>query len=144
MTGPADQRLAEALRAEHAAIFGYGLIGAHLDGAALGLVAQVEAAHRDRRDALLLRLTSRGAPAPAAELAYTVPFAVTDRASALRLAVTIEERTAAVWRAALPQTVREERSFTLDALTDCALRAVRLRLAAGLSPATAVLPGAQT
>ncbi len=142
MTGTGDERLAAAIAAEHAAIFGYGPAGAHLEGAELDLAVQAEAAHRARRDALLLLLTGRGVTAPAAAPAYALPFQVTDRAAALKLAVTIEERTAAVWRAALPDTTGDDRSLALDALTDCALRAVRFRRAAGVAPATVAMPGA--
>lgn len=137
-----DERLADALRAEHAAIFGYGPAGARLDGPALELVKASEAAHRARRDALVLRLTARSAPVPAAEPAYALPFPVTDRAAALRLAVALEERAAAVWRQVLPETSGEARALALDALTDCALRAVRFRATAGVTPVTTALPGA--
>jgi len=40
------------LVAEHAAIFGYGPIGARLDASTVPLALQAEAAHRGRRDAL--------------------------------------------------------------------------------------------
>lgn len=136
----ADERLAAALAAEHAAIFGYGAVGARLDASTVGLAQQAEAAHRSRRDALVMRLTGRGAPAPAAEPAYTVP-ALADQAAALRLAVTIEERTAALWRAALLETAGDDRRIAVDALTDSAVRAVRFRRAAGVSPATVPFPG---
>ena len=59
-----------------------------------------EAAHRDRRDALITRLAATATPPPA-EPAYATPFPVTDRASALRLAVAVEDATAAAWRSVL-------------------------------------------
>jgi hypothetical protein len=136
-----EERLGAALVAEHAAIFGYGAVGARLDGATVALAQQAEAAHRSRRDALVLRLVSRGASAPAAEPAYGLPAPVTDQASALRLAVTIEERTAAIWRAALLDTTAEDRRIAVDALIDCAVRATRIRRAAGLTPSTVAFPG---
>jgi hypothetical protein len=137
----ADERLAAALVAEHAAIFGYGAAGARLDATTVGLAQQAEAAHRTRRDAIVMRLTGRGAPAPAAEPAYALPFPVVDQASALRLAVSIEDRTAAVWRAALLDTTAGERRLAVDALIDCAVRATRLRKAAGITPSTIAFPG---
>lgn len=140
---PADERLSAALAAEHAAIFGYGLVGARLDQATVALAAQAELAHRSRRDALLVRLAARGVNPPAAEPAYQPPNAVTDQASALQLAITIEERTAAVWRAALLQTDGDDRKLALDALVDCAVRATRVRRAAGRTPATVPFPGRQ-
>lgn len=134
--------LADALAAEHAAIWGYGVVGAHLTGAAQNLARQCEAAHRDRRDALLERLTSAGSTPPAAAPGYALPFPVTDQASALRLAVEIEERTATVWRGTLADLNADARRDPLSALTDCALRALRWRRTAGQSPVTVPLPGA--
>lgn len=132
--------LNDALAGEHAAIFGYGVLGAHLSGPALVLARQAEAAHRARRDALLVRL-ALASPAPAAaDLAYALPFEVIDQASALRLAVGIEERTGDVWKAALADTAGDDRHRALDALTDCALRAARFRRVNGQTPGTVPLP----
>jgi hypothetical protein len=136
-----DERFADALRAEHAAIYGYGVVGAHLDGATVPLAVQAEAAHRTRRDALVIRLAARGLTPPPAEPVYALPATITDQATALRLAVLIEERTAAVWRTVLPETAGEERAAALDALTDCAVRATRLRRASGTAPVTVPFPG---
>ncbi len=135
------ERLATTLVAEHAAIFGYGAVGARLDPATVPHALQAEAAHRTRRDALLLALDARGASAPVAQPAYTLPFPVTDQASALRLAVTIEERTAAAWRAALLDTTADDRKLAVEALIDCAVRATRLRRLAGVTPSTVAFPG---
>lgn len=132
--------LDDALAGEHAAIFGYGALGAYLRGASLALAQQAEAAHRARRDLLLVRLASASPPAPAAEPAYTLPFPVTDEASALRLATGVEERTGDVWKAALADVGGDDRKLALDALTDCALRAARFRRATGQTPGTVPLP----
>ena len=132
--------LADALAGEHAAIYGYGVLGAHLTGPALELARQAEAAHRTRRDSLLVRLASATPAPPAADPAYALPFPVTDQASALRLAVGIEERTGDVWRATLADAGGDDRKRALDALTDCALRAARFRRASGQSPGTVPLP----
>ena len=132
--------LNDALAGEHAAIFGYGVLGAHLTGPALALARQAEAAHRSRRDALLISMASASPAPPAAALAYTLPFPVNDQASALRLATGIEERTGEVWKAVLPGGGGDDRRRALDALTDCALRAARFRRAAGQAPGTVPLP----
>lgn len=134
-------RLIDAVRAEHAAIYGYGALGARLDQATVALAVQAEAAHRQRRDALLVRLISAGVTPPPVEPAYALPAPVTDKASALRLAVLLEERTAVVWRAALPDTAGDDRKLALDALVDCAVRATRARRAAGVNPVTVPFPG---
>jgi hypothetical protein len=137
-----DEALGTALAAEHAAVYAYGVLGARLTGHARGDAVSAEAAHRARRDALLLRLARRGAAAPVAAPAYALPFPVTDAASALRLAVLVEERAAAAWRAAVPATGREDRTTAVAALTDCAVRAARWRLLARPgTPATVPFPG---
>lgn len=142
MADKGDPLLVAALRAEHAAIFAYGSIGAKLSGAARQLATETEAAHRQRRDSLLLRLAAKGVQTPTADPAYALPFPITDQGAALRLAIAMEEATGRVWRPALAATVGEERKLTLDAVTDCALRATRFRRAAGVNPATVALPGA--
>jgi hypothetical protein len=131
-----------ALAGEHAAIFGYGVVGAHLTGALLTQGRQAETAHRNRRDALLEALAATGATPPAADPVYALPFPVTDQASAVKLAQQIEERTGALWRAVLPAGSTNQRRTALDALTDSALRAARWRRAAGQQPGTVALPGA--
>jgi hypothetical protein len=141
MTTP-DTALGTALAAEHAAVYAYGVLGARLPAGARTEAAAAETAHRSRRDVLLRRLAGSGAtPAPAAP-AYTLPFPVTNAATALRLAVLVEERTAAAWRAVVPASGRADRTTALTALTDCAVRAARWRHRAepGASP-TVPFPG---
>jgi len=91
-----------ALTAEYAAIWAYGPIGVRLNGPAQEAARDAEAAHRRRRDELVLHLTDAGNSLPADQAGYTLPFPVTDQPSALRLAVDIEERTAAFWPPTVP------------------------------------------
>ena len=132
--------LADALRAEYAAIYGYGVVGPYLSEAHAAAGKEAEETHRQRRDTLLEQLAEASAAPPAAEAAYRLPFPVTDAAAAVKLAVHLEEGCAEAWRAALPVTTGEQRKFALDALIDCAVRATRWRVAAGL-PATVPFPG---
>ncbi|WNM40545.1 ferritin-like domain-containing protein [Micromonospora halotolerans] len=141
-SGPA-QALGDALAAEYAAIWAYGVIGVHLTEAARSAARAAEAAHRSRRDALVLQLSSGGGQIPADRAGYALPYPVTDRASALKLAVEVEERTAGHWRAALAHTTGADRNRALAALTDCALRATRWRRTAGVTPVTVPFPGRQ-
>ena len=135
-----DDRFAAALEAEHAAIFGYGAVGGHAAGD-VGLAQAAELAHRGRRDALIVRLSSKGVAVPPAQAVYSLPFPVTDLASALRLAVVLEERCAAIWRLALPDTTGDERKLALDALVDCATRAAAFKRASSTTPVTVPFPG---
>ncbi|GAB3801653.1 ferritin-like domain-containing protein [Micromonospora zhanjiangensis] len=137
----AHERLAAAFAAENAASYAYGLIGVRLTGTAARDARDAEASHRARRDALVDPLTAGGATPPPAAPAYALPFPVTDPAGALRLAVEIEQRTAAVWRAALPGTTGDQRTAALNGLIDCAVRATRWRRAAGATPVTVPFPG---
>jgi hypothetical protein len=134
------EALGAALVAEHAAIYGYDVLGPHLSGGPLAQAQAAETAHRARRDDLLVRLTNAGAKPPAPSVAYALPFPVTDAASAQRLAVQLEERTAAIWRVALGPTADADRKLALDALVDTALRAARWRRLTGTQPGTVALP----
>jgi hypothetical protein len=137
----AEQALGAALTAEYAAIFAYGPIGVRLGDAARKAAREAEAAHRGRRDELVLRLSSAGGTVPADLAGYALPYPVTDEASALRLAVEVEERTAGYWRAALAAATGAERARALAALTDCAVRATRWRRTARRTPLTVPFPG---
>jgi hypothetical protein len=138
---PADERLVAALQAEHAAIYGYGVLGPKLDGGTVAQARNADNAHRARRDALIVRLAGAGVTPPPTAASYQLPFTVTDRASALKLAVLLEDRTAAQWRLALPPTAGDVRKIVLDALIDCTTRAIGFRKAAGLTPLVPVFPG---
>jgi hypothetical protein len=133
--------LGRALLAEYAAIYGYGVVGAHLNNANLDAAREAESAHRGRRDTLLLRLSRQNATPPAAPAAYALPFPVTDKGSALRLAVELEDGTARSWHDVLGVTTGDDRSLALNSLTDCAVRATRWRRSAGISPLTLTFPG---
>ena len=140
-----NPQLAGALAAEEAAIYGYGLIGANLAGDTDRAEARrAEAAHRARRDVLVSRLDQLEASAAPAPAGYDLPFPVTDRASALRLAIHIEDGVAQAWRAALPATTGDDRSTSLAALTDAAVQATRWRRLAGVTPLTMPFPGRPT
>ena len=50
-----------ALAAEHAAVYGYGVVGAHLDNAGKATARDAEQAHRNRRDAIADRIIAASA-----------------------------------------------------------------------------------
>lgn len=101
MTTSDQQALTDALSAEYAAVYAYGIIAAFANHDRDRLVAESTAAHRARRDATIDTLKSLGANAPAPAAAYTTPFVVDDPIPAAKLAVTVESDTAAVWRSAV-------------------------------------------
>ncbi len=104
------QALQAALAAEHAAIYGYGVLGAMLSGAGQATALTDWRLHQEARDTLQAMITRLGATPVAASAAYELPFAVDDTRSARRLAATLED---GVTRAYLG----------LVAVTDPALRA---------------------
>jgi hypothetical protein len=117
------------LHAEHAACYGYGVLGGVLAGAdsrgtddQLATAAYIE--HRARRDELSDLVDGLGAEPAAAEPAYATPFAVRTTESCRRLARVLEDRCASVYAYALSQTKGDTRRFLLDALTGCAERTV--------------------
>jgi Domain of unknown function (DUF4439) len=141
MTFNQPAALGAGLTAEHAAIFGYGIVGAHLAGELQNVARQVEAAHRDRRDTVALRIAAAGGTPEPAAAAYALPFPVTDAASAMKLAVALEEGAAGAWRKATGLTTGEERKLALEALMASAVQATHWRVAAGITPVTVPFPG---
>lgn len=89
--------LQEVLAAEHAVIYGYGVVGAHLRGAARRRAAGELARHRSQRDALAVQLWELGADPVQTAPAYELPRPVTSSDGARDLAALLESRLAAVW-----------------------------------------------
>lgn len=141
MTKLAQRRLQEALEAEHAAVYGYDIVGVHLTGAQQERAKADAKAHRELRNTLTVKLSARHrTPRPAAP-AYALPYRVSHPADALRLALTLEERAAGVWELCLGDLHGADRRLALDALTNCALRALRWRQTIGTEPVTEAFPG---
>jgi hypothetical protein len=87
--------LAAVLAAEDAAVYAYGVIGAQGSAASQAAALTALAAHAGQRDAVAAVL-ERAHRTPAPEVpGYRLPFAVTDDASARRLAAAIETALAA-------------------------------------------------
>jgi len=135
-------QLAAALAAEEAAIYAYGTLGVKLAGDSYLIEARAaEAAHRGRRDVLVSRLSALQASTAPAPAGYELPFEVTDRESALKLAIQIEDGVAQAWRAVLPVSEKTDRATALNALIDAAVRATRWRRLGEVTPATMAWPG---
>ncbi len=140
--GPEQQALVDALRAEHAAIFAYGIVAAYSNPTRAGQIAADTAAHRARRDATIDALTAAAVAAPPTEPGYTVPFPVTEPTAAIRLAVEVEEDTATAWLSVIERAQSEStRATAVDALTESAVRAANWRAVLGVAPPTVAFPG---
>jgi ferritin-like protein len=133
-----NAQLTAALAAEEAAIYAYGVIGVNFDSNGERAEARTaEQAHRQRRDYLVTALTQP----PASPAGYELPFPVTDRADALKLAIQVEDGVAQAWRPVLPVTTSTDRTTALSALVDAAIRATRWRRLARVTPVTLPFPG---
>jgi hypothetical protein len=136
--------LQAALAAEHAALWAYGLVAAYDPKAAAAVTAAITS-HQNTRDVAANLIVQGGATPVGPDPAYTTPHAVTDAATALALALTIESDCAAAWRSVAGHTDDSTlRGTALSALTDCAMRMVSWRQAAGDKTVTIPFPGAPT
>ncbi len=140
--GQEQQALVDALRAEHAAIFAYGIVAAYSNPARASQIGADTAAHRARRNATVDALSAANVTAPGAEAGYTIPFPVTDPTTAVQLAVAVETDTAVAWRSVIERARSEAtRAAAVDALTESALRAANWRAVLGVAPPTVAFPG---
>ncbi|MEV5240198.1 ferritin-like domain-containing protein [Streptomyces cinnamoneus] len=114
-----------ALAAEHAAVYGYGVVGGRVDDAREAEAREGYDAHRARRDAMIRAVRDLGAEPGAAAAAYALPFPVPDAAAAVRLAAELENRVAAVYADLVRAATGGLRGEAAAALREAAVRAVR-------------------
>src|SRR5262249_51813379 len=93
---PELEALQAVLSAEHAAVYGYGVVGGRVAEERRAEAQTAYDAHRARRDALVRKVRDLGGDPVAASAAYALPFPVADSAAAVRLAAELEERVAGV------------------------------------------------
>jgi hypothetical protein len=115
------------LAGEHAAIYGYGVVGAHLTGTARARARVAYDVHRARREQLVGMLAQRNAPAVPAAAAYALPRPVVTPEDAKVLATELEERLAAVWVDAVGLLTGDLRQFAARTVQDAAVRAATWR-----------------
>jgi len=116
-----------ALAAEHAAVYGYGIVGALLAGGAQSHARASWAAHQVARDNLITLLTKLGATPVAASPAYQLPFAVTNANAAKQLAAALEDGVTRAYLAVVAVTDPTLRTFAAQAMQTSANRAVSWR-----------------
>jgi hypothetical protein len=119
--------LQAALAAEHAAVYGYGVVGGRVAEERRAEARAAYDAHRARRDALAREVRDLGAEPVAASAAYALPFPVADPAAAVRLAAELEERVAGVYSDLVRAAGGARRREAAGALREAAVRAVRWR-----------------
>ena len=117
------QALQAALAAEDAAIFGYPVAGAHLSGSRKTAAVQDWTEHNEARDTLTAMISALGATPAAAQAFYQLPFAVTDAASAAKLAAYLEEGVTRAYLGLVAVSDRRLRTFGALAMQGPAERA---------------------
>ncbi|WP_184579881.1 ferritin-like domain-containing protein [Streptomyces zagrosensis] len=131
-SGPATARRAlqamqAALAAEHAAVYGYGVVGGRIEDQRLAEAREGLTAHRARRDALDRAVRALEGEPVSSAAAYALPFPVPDVAAAARLAGELEARVCAVYADLVRATDGATRREAAAALREAAVRAVRWR-----------------
>ncbi|MFI7412289.1 ferritin-like domain-containing protein [Streptomyces sp. NPDC049627] len=119
--------LQAALAAEHAVVYGYGVVGGRIREGRRSEARAAYDAHRARRDALAREVRDLGAEPVAASAAYALPFPVPDSGAAVRLAAELEARVAGVYSDLVRAAEGELRGTAAEALREAAVRAVRWR-----------------
>ena len=137
-----NDALQKALAAEHAAVWGYGVVGAALGPENRAPAATSEAAHRDVRDRVVALLEEREVEPVGAQGGYALPFPVLSAVDAASLGVVLEDGVAEAWVRVLGEAAeRSTRELAVTVLGDTEVRAVAWRRAAGTTPVTSALPG---
>lgn len=130
--------LQNALAAEHAAVYGYGVVGAMFAGPGQSGARADWTAHQLARDNLVTMLSKLGATPVAASPAYQLPFAVTTPQSAAKLAATLEEGVTRAYLALVAVSNPTLRTFAARSMQTAANRAL------AWSGTTTAFPGMPT
>jgi hypothetical protein len=119
--------LQAALAAENAAIFGYGVAGAHLTGSAQATAGQDWTGHNQSRDTLAAMISGRGAVPVAAQASYRLPFRVHETATAMALAAYLEDGVTQAYLGLVAVSDQRLRQFGAIAVQAAAQRAASWR-----------------
>ena len=98
-------------------------MGAHVTGSRLAAARQDWTGHQEARDTLALMIARMGATPAAAQAFYQLPFAVTDAASAAKLAAHLEEGVTRAYLGLVAVSDRRLRTFGALAMQGPAERA---------------------
>jgi len=127
MTEPillASEELLSTLHGEYEAVYAYGLIGAHLSGAAEERARKALATHRQLRDQLRTSVADTGTQPPVPAAAYAPPTPVDSAATATALAITVERRLVRCWSALASSSTTDARINAARTAQECAVRAM--------------------
>ena len=134
------EALQDALAAEHAAMYCYGVIGARMSAAAHpGLYTTMLDGfrlHRKRRDQLTSMINARGAEPVAAQVDYRMDDPLGNATELNNAALRVERRIARTFGQLIESTAGAERRWALVALDQTAVRQVELRGTPEMFPGT--------
>ena len=133
--------LQAALAAENAAIFGYGVAGAHLSGSSLAAAEQDWTGHNEARDTLAAMIARLGAAPAAAQASYRLPFPVHDATSARALAAYLEDGVTRAYLGLVAVSDQRIRRFGALAMQGAAQRAAFWRGSTQAFPGLVMLAG---
>jgi Domain of unknown function (DUF4439) len=123
--GAPVEALQAALAAEDAASYGYGIVGAHLAGAAFGVATADCVIHERARDSLATMISALGATPQPAATAYRLPFPVGTARQAASLAVELELGVVAGYLRLVAIKNTALRTLATTRMQDAAVRAAR-------------------
>ncbi|MBO2464383.1 ferritin-like domain-containing protein [Actinomadura sp. LCR2-06] len=127
-----------ALAAEHAAVYGYGVLGGKLRGTPQQVAKTYWDAHRAQRDKLVSILSVRPVAAAAG---YRLPVKVTNARSAARLAAALEDDLVPAYVALAGAPAADLRVFAADSAERSMARSARWRAGAGDGAPGEAFPG---
>jgi hypothetical protein len=137
--------LQRTLAAEHAAVYVFGVLGAQTSEfeqrELFGNLLTAYRQHRAARDALVVRITKKGARPVAAAASYELPNGVSTPAHVLQAALTTERRTTQTYGTLVSQTVGGDRSWAIEGLDESAVRQLSFRGRPESFPGTQGLAG---
>lgn len=131
--------LQAALAAEDAAIYGYGVAGAHLGAGNRDLAQQYWTTHRQTRDTLTAMITTLGATPVAAMAYYDLPFAVNNASTAMALAAHLEDGVTAAYLGLVAVSSARLRTLGAAGMQAAAARAAYWRGSTEAFPGMSVL-----
>lgn len=131
---PLVEALQALLDAEHAAVYGFGVVGARSDGPARDRARTSYDAHRARRDEVEQLIVRQGARPRASAPAYGLPFPVSSGGDASRLAAHLEDGVAAHLADVVASAEGEARRIAATWLREAALASTEWGGAAAAFP----------
>jgi hypothetical protein len=123
--GGAVPALQAALAAEHAAVYGYGVLGARLRGAQQQAARDLWAAHRAKRDRLSAFIIAQKAEPVSSDAAYRLPLRPVSATTAVQLAAALEERVVSAYLGLVGVDDPKVRRFAAQSMQEAMGRAVR-------------------